>query len=326
MKNKGILVGIAIIFIIALVGCKPKDSKSVVSDDVSAESQEQERETKKSIELATNYLNEGKYDKAKEEYEKIIAQNIFNAEIYKEIEKIYMDKGRYDDAYYIISMAVANNVDVENMNKILDEIKSKFPVITLNNSIYVGNQFSLPTSVSFDVNGETVEKEVKWQNNYVNTSISGTYTYEGTVEAYGRSVQQVLVINEKPVDKYVNEELGFSMIFPDNWSGKYELRAETEHIQSYLTNTEEAIREVIVLYKGVNGYGQIFRIVEQNPGDENLINPVDGALSYFIAKDKPYVVGTPTGLGYDESATDFEEYMKLYNEAKDVINSIEVLQ
>ena len=88
----------------------------------------------------------------------------------------------------------------------------------------------------------------------------------------------------------------------------------------------EAIREVIVLYKGVNGYGQIFRIVEQNPGDENLINPVDGALSYFIAKDKPYVVGTPTGLGYDENATDFEEYMKLYNEAKDVINSIEVLQ
>ena len=47
-----------------------------------------------------------------------------------------MNSNKYDDAYFIIKSALANNVDTENMKSIAKEISSKFEVIKLADSIY----------------------------------------------------------------------------------------------------------------------------------------------------------------------------------------------
>lgn len=322
MKAKNLITILILIALTILTGCTPKDSESVIFKDVKFESQKEEKEIKEIIELATSYLNSGRYNEAKEEFENAISKNTLNAEIYKKIEKIYMDKGRYDDAYYIINMAISNNVDVDNMKMILDDIKSKFEVITLNNSVYINEGFTLPQTVSFEVNGETIEKEVTWNNKDVYTSAVGTYSYEGYVEPYGRTVNQVLVVSEKPVDKYINKEFGFSLIFPDDWKGKYVI---LEDIEALTGN-----KGICVVYKNKKSsenYGFLFGIYEMNMEIENdedyFLDSVYGALRYFKANGKDFIIGAGTGLGYMETEDDFNVYMKLLSESKDVINSIE---
>lgn len=320
MKTKKLLLAFMISCTV-LVGCKPSDSESVVSKDVKAEAKEEENKIRDTIDQGKILLNEGKYDEAKEKFEEVISKNKTNDKIYKEIKKIYMNKERYDDAYYIVNMAIENNVDVENMKKSLEEIKSKFEVISLNNSVYQNESFSLPNAVKFTVNGESVEKEVAWNNTNIDTSTLGTYNYEGTIESYGRTVKQVLTVKEKPVDKYVNEELGFSMIFPDNWKGKYEVKEQNE--------IDYGENGIVILYKSssnIEGYGTLFMIYEYKPDKEQFIDTIYGAKRFIEAKGKKYIIGGPTGLGYSDTESDFNEYYKLSNERKDVINSIQLLQ
>ena len=86
MKAKNLITILILIALTILTGCTPKDSESVIFKDVKFESQKEEKEIKEIIELATSYLNSGRYNEAKEEFENAISKNTLNAEIYKKIE------------------------------------------------------------------------------------------------------------------------------------------------------------------------------------------------------------------------------------------------
>ena len=71
-------------------------------------------------------MEEENYDKAKKWYEKAISMSKANVDTYKKIKDKYLEKGRSDDAYRIVRLAIDNKVDVNNMKKLaLDLIDDK---------------------------------------------------------------------------------------------------------------------------------------------------------------------------------------------------------
>jgi tetratricopeptide (TPR) repeat protein len=177
-------------------GCTEKRKTTVLSDDVKQEAMMQENEIEELIKKGVNFLNEGKYDDAKSSFEKALSLDKSNKGAYIEIKNRYMEKQRLDDAYYIIKLAISNNVDTDNMTKLLNDIRSRFEVTRLDTEVYQNVQYKLPVKINAKINNEDKEVNVVWSNNTVDTSKSGTVKYQGKIEQYDRSVELYLKVNK----------------------------------------------------------------------------------------------------------------------------------
>ncbi|HAG44270.1 MAG TPA: hypothetical protein DCL31_14315 [Clostridium sp.] len=199
------LLSLFLLLIVALsmIACEPKDKEVVVADDVSAQAKIEENEVKQSMELGNKYVDEGNYEKAKKAYEESISMGINNKDTYLKIKDKYLEKKRFDDAYYIIKLAIENNVDTDNMKNILSSIKKNFEEINIENSVKQNNGYELPKETIVNINGKDIKGIIKWDNNNVDTSTSGTFNYKGTIEQYGRTVNLKLditpIVKEKKI-------------------------------------------------------------------------------------------------------------------------------
>ncbi|MHB9944378.1 hypothetical protein CF095_03070 [Clostridium botulinum] len=207
MRKKAI-VSLLLILIVMLSasGCGKKQKTSVLTNDVKQQEAMKENEIKKFIKDGTNFLNAGKYDDAKSSFEKAISMDKSNKSSYIEIKNKYMEKKRIDDAYYFIKLAVSNNVDTENMKKLLDNIKSKFEVAKLDAGVYQSHEYQLPDKIKAKINNEDKEVGVVWNNNNVDTSKVGTIKYEGKIEQYDRDAELNLEIIEIKKEKESKKE------------------------------------------------------------------------------------------------------------------------
>ncbi|WP_195429176.1 tetratricopeptide repeat protein [Clostridium sp. D46t1_190503_E9] len=211
MNKKFIKLTIIPLFLIlstSLFACTDTTKKVTVSNDTQSEILVEENEVDEAITNAKKLLTDNKYDEAKAYFNKAISLDKSNMDLYLEIKDIYMDSNKYDDAYFIIKSALANNVDTENMKSIAKEISSKFEVIKLADSIYKESEYNLPGSVSTDINGTSVSLPLTWNVATVDTSSAGTFTYYGTNEEYGRQVEFTLTVLENVYDKqigYINK-------------------------------------------------------------------------------------------------------------------------
>ncbi|EQB4334874.1 Ig-like domain-containing protein [Clostridium botulinum] len=207
MRKKAI-VSLLLILIVMLSasGCGKKQKTSVLTNDVKQQEAMKENEIKKFIKDGTNFLNAGKYDDAKSSFEKAISMDKSNKSSYIEIKNKYMEKKRIDDAYYFIKLAVSNNVDTENMKKLLNDIKSKFEVTKLDAGVYQNHEYQLPDKIKAKINNEDKEVGVVWNNNNVDTSKVGTIKYEGKIEQYDRDVELNLEIIEIKKEKESKKE------------------------------------------------------------------------------------------------------------------------
>ncbi len=199
------LLSLFLLLIIALsmIACEPKDKEVVVADDVSAQAKIEENEVKQSMELGNKYLDEGNYEKAKKAYEESISMGINNKDTYLKIKDKYLEKKRFDDAYYIFKKAIENNVDIDNMKNILEGIKENFEEINLEDSVKQNNGYELPKDIMININGKDVNGVIKWDNNDVDTSTPGSFYYQGTIEQYGRVVNLQLNINPIVIEKKI---------------------------------------------------------------------------------------------------------------------------
>ncbi len=180
---------------LGISGCSKKEKTSVLTNNVKQQEAMKENEVKKFIKNGTNFLNAGKYDDAKSSFEKAILMEKSNKGSYMEIKNKYMGKNRLDDAYYFIKLAVNNNVDTENMKKLLNDIKSKFQVTKLYVNVYQNNEYKLPDEVKAKINNEDKEVGVIWNNN-VDTSEIGTIKCQGKIEQYDRCAELYLKVLE----------------------------------------------------------------------------------------------------------------------------------
>ncbi|APH16046.1 bacterial Ig-like domain family protein [Clostridium sporogenes] len=197
MKKKAIiLLLLLLITMLSVSGCGKKEKTSVLTNNVKQQEAMKENEVKKFIKNGINFLNAGKYDDAKSTFEKAVSMEKSNKASYIEIKNKYMEKKRIDDAYYFIKLAVSNNVDTENMKKLLNDIKSKFEVTKLYVNVYQNNEYKLPDKIKAKINNEDKKVEVIWNNNSVDTSEIGTIKYQGKMEQHDRIVELNLKVVE----------------------------------------------------------------------------------------------------------------------------------
>ncbi|CDM69487.1 Hypothetical protein CM240_2350 [Clostridium bornimense] len=204
---KGISLVLSIFAVINFMACKTKDKENILLKDVKEQAKVEEQEIRTAIDNGNKYLEEEDYEKAKKWYDKAISISKNSIDTYIKIKDKYLEKGRKDDAYRIVRLAIDNNVDVENMKKELKKIEDTFDTIVINKSIYVGENYQLPSETILNIDGSDVNGKITWDNNKVRTNKSGTFRYTGNIPQYGRSVQLVLSIKEssKKIDTEENK-------------------------------------------------------------------------------------------------------------------------
>ncbi|WP_125152644.1 tetratricopeptide repeat protein [Clostridium rectalis] len=213
MQKKKVILVLGIMTMLNVMGCSDKQKSSILADNVKQEVTMQENETKKLITDGINLLENRKYDDAKSSFEKAISMDKSNKGAYIEIKNRYMEKQRVDDAYSIIKLAISNGVDSDNMTKLLKEIKYKFQVTKLSDSVYQNDEYKLPNKIKAKINNEDKEVNVTWNINTVDTSKLGNIKYEGKIDKYDRAVQlNLLVLNIEKVKKIG----GISRVFEEN--------------------------------------------------------------------------------------------------------------
>lgn len=114
---------ILLVFSLSISGCSHKDKEIVVTKNVKTAAKQAENQVKKNIDLGSKFVDSGKYDEAKKAYDKAIELDKKNKETYLTIKDKYLSKGKVQEAYDVVQEAVTNNVDAENMKKILSELK-----------------------------------------------------------------------------------------------------------------------------------------------------------------------------------------------------------
>jgi len=232
IKRWSLLFSLLVIIITTITACGIKDKKTIISKDVSNEANVAKIEIQRDIELGNKYLLEGKYDEAKKAYEKAIYMEPSNKQSYLQIKDKYMEDGRVDDGFYIIKLAIKNNVDAKVMNAILDGIRKDFEITTIEKKLYKNDKFEMPKSMTIIVNKVEKQVNIKWDKVEMNTSLTGAYYCNGISEQYERPVKLKLIVQPdtpivlKPVKPetiitYTNSEYNFQLQFPSSWKDKY---------------------------------------------------------------------------------------------------------
>ncbi|WP_346937007.1 hypothetical protein, partial [Clostridium sp.] len=124
---------------------------------------------------------------------------------YMDINDKYIQKGRYDDAYYIIKLAIENKVDIENMEKVLTSIRDKMESVELSYEIYEDDgSFVLPQEVDITVDNNKDKDYVLWRKENLGISNKpGQYSYNGLTKEYGRNVHVTLNVKENVYDSRI---------------------------------------------------------------------------------------------------------------------------
>lgn len=217
---------ISLITIFILVGCKTvKDGEFVKNVEVNVNKPpiriinyefmlaKEKDQASKLKNQGDKFLLEKNYKLAKSAYNQAILKDKYNKELYIGIKNSYMLVERYDEAYEMISHAIHNNMDMDEINEILEEIYNKIGIISLNAEAYQQDLYMLPEEIDIIVNGSTVKDKLIW-NKKVATDTPGKYMYEGYTEVYSRCVNLTLNVKENVYERkvgyirniYVNEK------------------------------------------------------------------------------------------------------------------------
>ncbi|KOR26970.1 Ig-like domain-containing protein [Clostridium sp. L74] len=285
MRKKAMIsLTLLLIVMLSVSGCKNKNKTSVLGSNIKKEAAMKEDEVKKFIADGSKLLNEGKYDDAKSSFEKAISMDKSNKRVYIEIKNKYMEKKRIDDAYYFVKLTISNNVDTENMKKLLNDMKSKFEVTKLNDSVYQNHEYKLPDKIKAKINNEDKEVKVVWSNTNVDTSRAGIIKYEGKIEQYDRfaelnlniiktqedsnsknkntnkvdykSDKNTLVKKVENTNKVNSKQDKVSESSKENINNsKFNQVQAVQYARNYYDNNEDITYSVIPEYKNENGKG-----------------------------------------------------------------------
>ena len=202
--RKLIITGMVLVATTTTIACRVNDKETIISTNVSQEVKAKENEIEKTIELGNEFLQQGKYEDARKTYEKAISMDCGNKFTYLSIKDRYIEKGRVDDAYYVIRLALDNKVDYTNMQNISEEIKKKFVVTNSEETIMRNGSYKFPEKVFMKINDKDIFVKVKWNNAAIDTSKPGTYTFYGEAEEYNRPIILTLNVEDAKIG-YIKE-------------------------------------------------------------------------------------------------------------------------
>lgn len=198
MKNKLKLISIIFLIMFSIVGCKPNNKEELLYKDVNKHNNISSKDLLNIYQEAEDDLNAGNYNDAKKNFCKVIEISNDKKHMFLAIKDKYMSIGRLDDAYYFIKLAISYKIDTVNMEKILQEIKSKFEVKYFSYEVKKNEDFKLPETVKLKINNEDTDVNINW-NKEVDTSVPGVYTYTGIDNVYDHIVYLTLTVKEPVV-------------------------------------------------------------------------------------------------------------------------------
>ncbi|WP_394896421.1 Ig-like domain-containing protein [Clostridium paraputrificum] len=199
--NKKIMLLFIFLFSLSLLGCNAKDKSITLSTNVEEDMKVTENSILETMNLGANALKEQNFTDAKSYFEKATSYDKTRVQTYLDIKDKYLEINRLDDAYYFIRLAIDNKVDVDNMKILKDEIKSKFNITTINESVSINSNYTLPNEVDILINNEKTKTKVTWKNTNVSTSSLGNFNFNGISDEYDREVNLVLTVKEVKKEK-----------------------------------------------------------------------------------------------------------------------------
>jgi|GEM_PF-371585 len=149
------------------------------------------------IEQGSNNLTLGKINEAKESFEKAISLQKENKETYILVKDEYLKSERLDDALSILKQGKSNKIT--GLENFIEEIKQKFEVTNLEESIYQNESYSLPKKAMIKINNEDINVLLKWKDELKETNRIGELVFEGVADDYERSVKLTVHIISKIV-------------------------------------------------------------------------------------------------------------------------------
>lgn len=141
------------------------------------------------IGLGKAYLALNREENAKKAFEKAVSINKRNKEVYLEIKDIYIENKRMDDAFFIVKLAIDNDIKDKDIEEALGKIRGKFKITEVEYEVNVGDNFELPQQIGIKINNEEMEVPISWNDDSVSTDKPGTFTFEGIAEGYERPVR-----------------------------------------------------------------------------------------------------------------------------------------
>lgn len=292
------IILIIFLFTIQLISCTNKNKKVTVSNDIEKESFVEEKQVTELITNGKKLLLEDKFIEAKINFIKAISLDKNNKNIYLEIKDSYLNVNRLDDAYYIIKVALLNDVDKEYMENILNDISNNFDLINLSATVTQNSTYTLPNDINLEINNNTVSLPIFWTNSIVDTSELGSFKYEGVNKEFGRKVvMNILVSSNDYTTKY-----GYlkNVSMKDN-----KIYADFDLVDAYFY--DKALEEAIKDNKATkNEYGEY---VYDNPYIRNVSDKIT---SYELNTNFAYTK-------YYSEVVPFNDSM-IYQSKQEVIN------
>ncbi|GCD11581.1 MULTISPECIES: hypothetical protein [Clostridium] len=121
--------------------------------------------------------------------------------------------------------------------------------------------------------------------------------------------------SNKP-EMFKSDKLGFSIVFPKTWKDKYRVEENDMGITVYFKPKEKA----------EGGYGKLFAFINKNSANfyEDSLDTICDQ-RYFEAKGATYVIGGPTDLNFPEEHPEFNTFLKMKGELKEVLKTLKII-
>ncbi|MDR5588608.1 MULTISPECIES: hypothetical protein [Clostridium] len=181
--------------------------------------------------------------------------------------------------------------------------------------IYNNTHMTTPTSIEKEPNIETSET-TNDNANKEEITIS-----EESIENKEKSDSGKIVNdkNKENIEKdskgnlIFKSNLGFSMTFPDTWKDKYRIIEESNSVAVYFKSSDSSIDPKSGLF---------FLIIKQDDSlDPSMFDTID-VENYVTVNDDTYFIGGPTDISLNENASDFNTFISMNKDRKDIIESI----
>lgn len=228
--------------------------------------------------LAKAYIKAGKSDESEKVLKETIGMNPKKVEPYLESAKLYIFENNPVGAIKILTDGYKATND-ENIKSVLEDLKSKITVDNIDESITLGENFSLPKEVPVKINNVEVQVPVRWNETLVDTTKVGINVFNGTLENISNKIKLTInvtgIASIENINSTINQNDKFSL--PSKVTAKI---------------TDGSTREVQVKWNATN-------IDTSNVGNysyDGNVNGYNSKVKLKLSVEKLYIKGEETDV------------------------------
>jgi len=241
------------------------------------------------VELAKAYIKISKLEEAERILKETIGINPKKVDPYLELAKLYISESNLVDALKILTDGYKATND-QSIKSMMEDLKSKITVDNVNKTITLGENYSLPNEVTIKINNIEMQFPVKWEKTTVDVSAAGIQTITGTLENTDKTVTLTLnvvaIASIEDITSTIKQNDRYSL--PSKVTAKMTDNSIQEVEVIWDLSTVDTSKAGAYTYQGtVSGYSGKVKLtlnIESDLTDKEIINLIK--TSYFFEIDK----------------------------------------